>query len=51
MEDANANLTDMIDRLIDNDPEQAEQCFHDYLKPKIQLTVQDPEPDDNNKEQ
>jgi len=50
MEDANANLTDMIDSLIDNKPEQAEQCFHDYLKPKLQSTVQATEPDDTNKE-
>lgn len=48
MADANDNnLSDMIDQLINNEPDQAEQCFHDYLKPKIQSSIQVKEPVDN----
>lgn len=48
MADANDNnLSDMIDQLINNEPDQAEQCFHDYLKPKIQSVIT-PQDDNNN---
>lgn len=47
MADANDNLPDMIDQLINNEPDQAEQCFHDYLKPKIQSSIETTDPVDN----
>ena len=32
-------LSDMLDNLIDNNAEQAEVNFHDYLQDKIQNTL------------
>jgi len=45
----NNNLADMIDRII-NDDDQAEQSFHDYLKPKLQSAIQVNEPEDSNED-
>jgi len=35
----NDKLSDMLDNLIDTNPEQAQMDFHDYLQDKIQDMV------------
>ena len=39
------NLANMVDSLVNGDTDEAEQSFHNYLKPKLQSTVQPTEDD------
>ena len=38
-------LSDVLDNLIDNNSEQAQVNFHDYLQGKMQEVIGKPEPD------
>lgn len=39
MTDLTDKLASMIDSVINDEPEQAEVDFHDYLKPKLQSSI------------